>query len=167
MFTLLEKEFLSPEEANSYRMVQMMLKPGSGYDNLQYSYSVSQEYSRYQPFDISHGRFAQMKDAGMDVYNGWMVDAFAPPEFWLARRKEILEGKALDSAKFVPLLPDLYNLKDHPRAVIKAAREWISAKKRYGDHFQFVFTCDEQFQYYKFLYMFIKPQDPSVLALTP
>lgn len=120
--------------------LSMMFREGTIYPNLQYSLMLSQEYCRGS---IGNGRFPLMRNAGPDVYEGWVVNPNAPAEFWFTRRQEIIDEVAPD-VFFVPLIPDpdLQNTLCHPWAVMKSRREWQDARKMYGEGFQFVFTPD-------------------------
>lgn len=162
------KELLQERSGPKFSSMEMgmMLDPESPRKNLQYSMTVSQEYSRSQPFGIGGGRFPLMKDAGDYVYRGWKVDPSAPKEFWFSRRDQILEGIVPDIDYFVPLLPDLENFFKYPREVIKAYKEWKEARRKYGNGFRFVFTCgpdprEEKYYYQKELYVFSLDQPKS------
>ncbi len=124
-------KFSSPDLA-------MMFNPDTPYTLLQFSLIITQEYCKGTGFG---GKFPLMRSAGDEAYNAWIVDPEAPPEFWLTRRQEILEGKAGDSI-FVPLVPDSVNFLRHPIAVAKANRLQARTKGIYGDGFRFVFTRD-------------------------
>lgn len=115
-----------------------MFAEDTNYPDLQFSLMITQEYCEGTAF---RGKFPLMRNAGDDAYNAWVVDPYAPPEFWVTRRQEILEGKASDGI-FVPLVPDRGNIFKHPIAVANAIKLQAETRKVYGDGFRFVFTRD-------------------------
>ncbi len=126
-----------PPQLSSQELA-MMFAEDTIYPQLQFSLMITQEYCEGTAF---RGKFPLMRNAGDEAYNAWIVDPNAPPEFWVTRRQEILEGNAGDGI-FVPLIPDGGNILRHPIAVANAKKLQAETRKVYGDKFRFVFTRD-------------------------
>lgn len=157
MLELFISRLTPPYPISSKREASWLWDPESPYRDLQYNFVTTQECNPDQPFDISQGEFGLMETARKDVFYGWLVDPYAPADFWYSRRQDILEGKVRD-CYFVPLMPYINNLFKHPESVMKAMREWISAREKYGENFQSVFTNSQNDphsdRYFNLLYVY-------------
>lgn len=122
----------------SSQELAMMFTEDTIYPELQFSLMITQEFCEDITFK---GKFPLMRNAGDEAYNAWVVDPNAPPEFWVTRRQEILEGKVSDGI-FVPLVPDGRSILRHPIAVANAIKLQAETRRVYGDGFRFVFTRD-------------------------